>query len=183
MKDINFIYKKKVKDNQLKVKRLIIFMLIFSIAIISSFYCLTIKVKQIKGECVSIKGNLNKFDEVILIKKSIDGYNQKVNYMTKVLDSVSETSIINTKILREVSSVMPSAVYLSNYAVSDRGEINLMGQSKDNDSIAYYVHELKNISMFSEVSLRSVTKIEDNNYDEKKSISQYHFNVFVKIKK
>lgn len=171
MKDVNFIDSNRVvekKPSNSKLNVIVPFLIIILILILGGIYfSFNFMTKQSNNKINEVNVKIKKYSEVIVVKKNIEDYNTKITSMSEVIRTISADSFINTKLMQNISSVMPSDVFLLNYSVSKLGQISIEASSKTNESIAYFARKLKETGMFQSAEVKSISNnasVGDPNY-------------------
>lgn len=131
----------------------------------------------------AIEQKIKEAAPVVELKKNIQTKQEKINKLSGMVDLVNAQSTINTKILDGISNVMSEDVFIVNYAVSQAGELNVMGKAKDMDSIAYFIYKLKGIGLFSDVYLSNVSNTVSKSSTNPSELSEYNFSLLLTLKK
>lgn len=130
---------------------------------------------------VVIEQRITAASPILLLKKDLQVKQDKANQLSGIIVTMDANTTINTRITDGIAGVMPENIFLLNYAVDKTGNLNLLGKSKDMDSIAYFVSKLKGIGLFSDVYLSNISS---NNSDSSNSEStDYNFTALLKLKK
>lgn len=122
---------------------------------------------------------------IVALKSDIQVKQDKINQLSGMVDLVVAQSAFNTRLFDGISSVMPENVFMVNYALDQTGNLNIMGKSKDMDSIAYFISKLKGTGLFSDVYLSNVSSNNSNkaNTNPNSSSTEYNFAALLALKK
>lgn len=182
MRDVNFLDNDRAverKANNSKLNTILPLTIIILILILGgTYFSLSIFTKQSNGKLCNVNDEMHQYSPVTEVKRNIADYDKELDNMSQVMNAISSKSFINTRLIQEISSVMPNDVFLSNYSVSQAGQISLEGNSKTNESIAYFASKMKNLGTFESVEVKSI----NNNKTQESEIPDYAFVIDVKIK-
>ncbi|MDR3543322.1 MAG: PilN domain-containing protein [Desulfosporosinus sp.] len=132
------------------------------------------------AEEVAIEQRIRIASPIVLVKKDLQVKQEKVKQLSGIIDTMDANTTLNTRITDGIAGVMPDNIFLLNYAVDKSGKLNLLGKSKDMDSIAYFVAKLKGTGLFSDVYLSNISS---NTSDSSNSGSSgYNFSALLKLK-
>lgn len=167
MKDINLIsqsqkQKKEQQNSGLGQKLGIAFLVVLTLGALG-YGTLAYLQARLATKEAAIAQKIKDASPIVEVKKDIQTKQDKINQLSGIVDLVVAQSTLNTRLLDGISSVMPENVFAVNYALDQTGNLNIMGKSKDMDSIAYFIHKLKGTGLFSDVYLSNVSSAISNN--------------------
>ena len=184
MKDINLLSlndQKKEREYMAIGKLLVIVLVVVLLVSFIVYGTLSLMQWRLAKDEVSIEQRIKAASSILSVKKDIQVKQDKANQLAAIINTMETNSTINTRITDGIAGTMPDNIFLLNYSVDKSGNINLMGKSKDMDSIAYFVSKLKGVGLFSDVYLSNISS---NNSDSSSSGSaDYSFTALVKLKK
>ncbi|AFQ43006.1 PilN domain-containing protein [Desulfosporosinus meridiei] len=188
MKDINLIAKslqqKREHQNSGMGQKLLFSILIVLLVGALGYGVLAFLKARLVTKEEAIAQKIKEAAPIVELKKNILVKEQKITQLSEVIDMANAQSILNTKILDGISKVLPEDVFIVNYAVSQAGELNIIGKARDMDSIAYFVHELKESGLFSDVYLSNVSSTISKSSDSNPTgITEYNFSALLTLKK
>ena len=167
MKDINLISRtlqqKKERQNSGIAHQLGIALLVVLVLGGLGYGTLTFLEVRLATKEVAIAQKIKAATPIVALKSDIQVKQDKINQLSGIVDLVMAQSTLNTRILDGISSVMPESVFAVNYALDQTGNLNIMGKSKDMESIAYFISKLKGTGLFSDVYLSNVSSNISNN--------------------
>ena len=133
----------------------------------------------------AIEQKIKAASPIVAVKKDIQVKQDKIDQLSGIVDLVMAQSVLNTRILDGISSVMPENVFVVNYALDQTGALNILGKSKDMDSIAYFISKLKGSGLFSDVYLSNVSSNISNssNPNASSGSTDYNFSALLTLKK
>jgi len=124
--------------------RIAIFLLIFTLLLITTYYCLSILLKEQK-RLIEINENDIKIQQLVKMEEKIKNVNQqlhKINLKQKEL-------VVWTPALEELSKITPSGVYLINFSYRlSNNEINLSGWAESRDKLINFKDSLEESALF-----------------------------------
>ena len=189
MKDINLISQsyQQMKDRQpsgLGQKLGIAFVVVLVLGIFG-FEVLEFLQVRLATQEAAIEQKIKVASPIVAVKKEIQVKQDKINQLSGIVDLVVAQSVLNTRILDGISSVMPENVFVVNYALDQTGALNIMGKSKDMESIAYFISKLKGSGLFSDVYLSNVSSSISNtsNTNANSGSTEYNFAALLTLKK
>ena len=186
MKDINLIsqFQQQKKDPQISVlsRRLGIACLIVLAISLLSYGVLAFLQFRLGTKETLMQKTIKEAIPIVTLKNNIRDKQNSINQLSKIVDLVTARSIIDTKILDGIAKVMPDNVFLVNYSVDQSGNLNIMGKSKDMDSIAYFISKLKGTGLFSNVYLSNLSGGSSNG-NQNVGSSGYNFAVLLTLVK
>ena len=179
MKDINLISKfqqqKKERQNSGIGQQLrIVFLVVLVLAGIGYGILAFLQVRLGTKE-VAIEQKIKAASPIVALKKDIQIKQDKINQLSGIADLVEAQSTLNTRILDHISSVMPENIFMVNYTLDQTGTLNIMGKSKDMDSIAYFISKLKGTRLFSDVYLSNASISNNVNNSPNPGATEYNF--------
>lgn len=140
--------------------------------------------ERLEKKEAAIKQKIKEAEPIVELKRNIAGRQEKINKLSGIVDLLNAQTTINTRIFEGIASVMPEKIFIVNYAVSQQGELNILGKAKDMDSIAYFVHELKNKGLFANVYLSNVSNVINNNANAAQpEAAEFNFSILLTLKK
>ena len=124
--------------------RIAIFLLIFILLLISTYYCLSILLKEQK-RLIEINENDIRIQQLVKMEERIKNVNQQ---LTKINLKQNEL-VIWTSVLEELAKIIPSGVYLTNfsYRLFDN-KINLSGWAENRDKLINLKNSLEESVFF-----------------------------------
>lgn len=138
---------------------------------------------RLASEERAIEQKIKEATPIVELKKDIQVKQEKINQLSEMVDLVMAQSMINTRIFEGISRVMPENVFIVNYALSQSADLSIIGKAKDRDSIAYFIHELKDSGMFSDVYLSNVSVTASKTAETDPSdITEYNFSALLTLK-
>lgn len=191
MKDINLIsqsrqQKKERQSNGMSQKLGIAFLAVLALGALGYGILAFLQVRLAAKE-VAIQQLIKAASPIVELKKDIQVKQDKINQLSGIVDLVVAQSTFNTRIFEGISSVMPESIFIVNYALDQTGNLNIMGKSKDMESIAYFISELKGIGLFSDVYLSnmssSIISNTNSNPNPNPSLTEYNFAALLTLKK
>ena len=134
---------------------------------------------------VAIQQKIKDGAPIVAVKRDIQVKQDKIDQLSGIVDLVAAQSTFNTRILDGISSVMPENVFTVSYALDQTGNLNIMGKSKDMESIAYFIFKLKGTGLFSDVYISNVssTVSDKANPNPDSGSTGYNFAALVTLKK
>jgi len=180
LKDINLIsqshQQKKERQNSGIGQQLgIAFLVVLALGMLGYGVLAFLQVRLATKE-VAIEQKIKTASPIVAVKSDIQVKQDKINQLSGIVDLVVAQSTLNTRILDGISSVMPGNVFAVNYALDQTGNLNIMGKSKDMDSIAYFIFKLKGTGLFSDVYLSNVSSNISNNATSNANSGSTEFN-------
>jgi len=142
--------------------RIAIFLLIFTLLLITTYYCLSILLKEQK-RLIEINKNDIKIQQLVKIEENIKNVNQqlgKIHLKQKEL-------VVWTPILEELAKITHSGVYLSNFSYNlSINKINLSGWAESRDKLINFKNSLEESAFFVnlESPLSNLIKQNDINF-------------------
>lgn len=139
---------------------------------------------RLESKEAAIEQKIKAASPIVAVKKDIQDKQNKISQLSEVVDLVVARSVLNTRILDGISGVMPENVFMVNYALDPTGQLNIIGKSKDMESIAYFIAKLKDSGLFSDVYLSNISNSKVNSNTETNSgTTEYNFSVVLTLKK
>lgn len=188
LKDINLIsqshqQKRERQNSGMGQKLGIAFLVVLALGALG-YGTLAILQARLATKEVAIEQKIKEAAPVVALKKDIQVKQDKINQLTGIVDLVVAQSMLNTRIFEGISSVMPENVFIVNYALSQTGDLNILGKAKDRDSIAYFIYKLKGSGLFSDVYLSNVSGAVSNTTETDPSgLTEYNFSALLTLKK
>lgn len=178
MKDINLLSQSRQQKKEGRISGIgqqlgIVFVIVLALGMISYGVLIFLKVRLAAKEA-AIEQQIKAASSIVQVKKDIQSKKDKANQLSGMVDLVNAQSIINTRILDGIASVMPENVFMVNYALNQTDQLNIIGKSKDMDSIAYFIAKLKASGLFSDVYLSTVSGSTDSK-DKNSPTTDYNF--------
>lgn len=178
MKDINLLDTHVKTSRNSNHKNLwIIIVCILMLLLGSAYAFLEYSLYQMNQEKAEIDSMIQQKSVVEETKEDIRVKTQKIEAMSSVIDTASRNAVINTKMFQVLAANMPDTIFLSDYSFNDDGQINLMGKSSDNDSMAFFIYKLKGTNLFEDVNIKSI----QNNKNEETNQENYNFVIDTKV--
>lgn len=193
MKDINLIsqsqqQKKDQQNSGIGQQLGIAFLVVLILGTLGYGVLLFLQIKLATKE-VAIEQKIKEAAPIVVLKRDIQLKQDKINQLSGIVDLVVAQSTLNTRILEGISNVMPENVFVVNYALNQTGDLNIMGKSKDMDSIAYFISKLKGSGLFSDVYLSNVSSSSSSssgnsaNTNLSSGLTEYNFAALLTLKK
>ncbi|EGW40343.1 PilN domain-containing protein [Desulfosporosinus sp. OT] len=188
MKDINLIsqsqqQKKDRQNSGISLQLGIAFLVVLALGMVG-YGILTFLEVRLAAKEMAIEQQIKAASPIVTVKKEIQGKQDKINQLSGIVDLVSARSTLNTRVLDGISSVMPENVFIVNYALDQTGNLNIIGKSKDMDSIAYFIAKLKGSGLFSNVYLGNVGgSTNSGNTDPNAETTEYNFAAILTLEK
>lgn len=198
MQEINFLnnisLNNKKKDKGTKDKAvnitsanllyLIIGVIVVTILTAGGFASLHFMTSRAATEEAELNIKISSLNSVVKIKDSIKNYEEKIKSMQSILASVSANTVINSEMFNKFSAGMPEEMYLLNYSISNIGDINFNGKTKNVESTAYFINKLNEVkikqkNMFDDITIKSLNRT----LKEDKRTEEYDFSIIAKLKK
>jgi len=188
LKDINLIsqshQQKRERQNSGMGQKLGIAALVVLALGALGYGTLTILQAKIEAKQVAIAQKIKEAAPIVELKNNIQVRQDKINQLSGIVDLVVAQSTFNTRIFDRISSVMPENVFIVNYALSQTGDLNIIGKAKDRDSIAYFIYNLKGSGLFSDVYLSNVSGTASNATESNPTgLTEYNFSALLTMKK
>jgi type IV pilus assembly protein PilN len=191
MKDINLIsqsqQQKKERLSSGIAQQLGIAFLVVLVLGMLGYGIIAFLQSRLTSKEVAIQQNIKAASPIVAIKQDIQVKQDKINQLSGIVDLVVAQSVLNTRILDGISNVMPDNVFIVNYALDQSGSLNIMGKSKDMDSIAYFIHKLKGSGLFTDVYLSNVSGNSSGNSNSNANVTSgstdYNFSALLTLKK
>ncbi len=142
--------------------RIAIFLFIFTLFLITTYYCLFVLLKEQKRS-IEINRNDVRIQHLTKMEEKIENVNQqldKINLKQKEL-------VIWTPVLEELAKITPSGVYLMNFSYRLSGsKINLSGWAESRDKLIRFKDSLEKSPLFVnlESPLSNLIKQNDINF-------------------
>lgn len=143
--------------------RIAVFLLVFILLLISTYYCLFILLKEQK-RLIEINENDIKIQQLVKIEEKIENVNQQ---LAKINLKQNEL-VVWTPILEELAKITPSGVYLLNFSYRlSVNKINLSGWAENRDKLIRFKDLLEESSLFInlESPLSNLIKQNDINFN------------------
>lgn len=183
MRDINLLPKaksasvKKDKTNRL-VHTIIIF---FAIAMLSfaAFGVLHYLEDNDSKNDQAAGARIKKYSTVYETKKNIAQHQNRVKSMNDVLSAQAKGNPSNILILDSITKAMPDDVFAVSYAVSAAEGVSMTCISKEKESAAYFLYNLKQTGVFSDIKILNLS----SKTDEKGNSQENMFALTLKLKK
>lgn len=131
---------------------------------------------------VAIEQRIKAATPIVQVKKDIQVKQGKIEQLSGMVDLVVAQSPINTRLLEGISSVMPDNVFMVSYALNQSGNLNIIGKSKNMDSIAYFIAKLKERGLFSDAYLSNVSS-NSAATNPNAGLTEYNFSALLTLKK
>lgn len=187
MKDINLISKstqqKRERQNSGVSHKLGIAILAVLILGMLGYGTLAFLQARLTTQEMALQQKIKESAPIVALKKDIQIKQDKINKLSEVANLVEAQSTFNTRLFEGISKVMPENIFIVNYAVSQNGELNIIGKAKDRDSIAYFIHKLKEIGLFSDVYLSNVSSVTTNTETNSSGVAEHNFSALLTLKK
>jgi len=184
LKDINLLsLKDQKKEREYMAIGKLLGIVVLAVLVVSllGYGTLALFQSKLAADEVLIELRITAASPILTVKKDMQVKQDKINQITGIIGTMDANTTINTRITDGIAGVMPDNIFLLNYAVDKSGSLNLVGKSKDMDSIAYFVSKLKGTGLFSDVYLSNISS---NNSDSSNSGSaDYNFSALLKLKK
>ncbi|MCT4618472.1 MAG: PilN domain-containing protein [Marinisporobacter sp.] len=178
MRDINLLDTHvKTSGNSNHKNLWIIIVCILMILLGSAYAFLEYSLYKMDQEKAEIDSLIQQKSVVEETKEEIRTKTQKIEAMSTIIDTASRNAVINTKMFQVLAANMPASIFLSDYSFNDDGQINLMGESSDNDSMAFFIYKLKQTNLFEDVRIKSI----QNNKNEEANKENYNFVIDTKV--
>lgn len=191
MKDLNF-FENYIEKSELNIdKRLILYFLAMTLAVILLFYTLfnQIKIRQLSRDVKKLQVILederinNKMKEIEEKQIEVKEFNESLE-MVRILDKgIEEDSVIDSYFLDNITSKMPEDVFFTSISMYT-DSIQIVGNSKDKWAIAQLGKNLETIEDFHEIFISNISSeegyynfvlnisLKDVNIDEEESIEE-----------
>ena len=189
MKDINLIsqshQQKKDRQNSGIGQQLgIVFLVVLTLGMLGYGILAFLQVRLATKE-VAIEQKIKAAAPIVALKRDIQLKQDKIDQLSGMVNLVVAQSAFNTRVFEGISSVMPENVFMVSYALDQTGNLNIMGKSKDMDSIAYFISKLKGTGLFSDVYLSNVSSNSSNtaNTNPNSGSTGYNFAALLSLKK
>jgi type IV pilus assembly protein PilN len=125
-----------------------------------------------------VNENEKKIAELKAKIKSVEDYekrNADYNQRKGIIEQLSKNKALPVKILDEISTLLPSGVWLNSMSVNGT-DINLSCTGFTNTDVVNYVDNLKNSKMFTDVYLKESVQSNSSGF------SIYGFSITLKVK-
>ena len=180
MKDINLIsrtlqQKKERQNSGIAYQLGIAFLVVLVLGGLGYGILAFLEVRLATKE-LAIEQKIKAATPIVALKSDLQVRQDKINQLSGIVDLVMAQSTLNTRILDGISSVMPENVFAVNYALDQTGNLNIMGKSKDMESIAYFISKLKGTGLFSDVYLSNVSSNISNNANTNPNSGSIEYN-------
>lgn len=178
MKDINLLNTSVVKSGGRNNKNIWIIMALIIVLLLGIGYAfLEYQLYKMEQEKTEIDSLIQQKSVVEETREDIRTKTQRMEAMSNVIKTASRNAVINTKMFQILAANMPASIFVSDYSFVDGGEINLTGESKDNNSIAYFIYKLKKTNLFEDVSIKNI----QNNKNGETNEENYSFVIVTKV--
>ncbi len=177
MKDINllpsFIEK---KDDELKwIRTVFIVLLVLSLGTnFSIAYYLDESISEKDNAISKVNAKIEELVVVEDLEVEINIQSLAFRSTMEVVNQFERDSIINYRLLQEISRTLPEDVFLLEYSVSEEKSIDLEGISKSEKDAIYLLSKLKTLNSVKLVKFNSMSKSRDKK-------SYYTFSITVDL--
>ncbi len=170
MEDFNF-FEDYIDSSQMKISKVLIFSILLaflaSVLIFHTLYSSVIIKGQVKAiEILEDFGNNdNKLLRVEKIKekeKEVKELKDFVGIIKTIDGKIESRDIINEKKLEEITLMMPEELYFTSLEIS-KGEMEIIGRSKDRLSIAEFEKSLEDLENLEEIFISQIS-LDENTY-------------------
>lgn len=162
MKDINFLRKgmgSKSLAEQTKKSRIPL-LIILLLVVLSAAAKVTLmqQVSAIEKDIAEKEAFINENSIVFKLENNINDYNIQLNKTKDLLDRLVKANTKNSEVFETLGKGIPSALYLANYSFTEDKKILVTGYSPSKEEVAHYTWSLKELKIFKNVFLDSVTR-------------------------
>lgn len=155
MGDLNFfsIYQGSIKEKKNEAIYIYIAAGIVAMAIFFSLAFNVVRLLIIKGQINDYTAKLNatevqsKLKEAEIINDKLSILNEYEGSLTNVVKAVKETSLIDDKLLIDISGAVPGDISLREWKM-DNYELTIKGATHTRAAVAEFEHNLKQLSQF-----------------------------------
>ncbi|HCW53494.1 MAG TPA: fimbrial protein [Clostridium sp.] len=163
MNDINFfsVYQEKDKEKNDILKYMYATLIVFSAFVLISVGVNTIRIFMLNREINNYTEKLNdstiqtELKEANKINSEIDILNKYTKKLGEISENIESRDNVSNNLLISINEKIPSEIYFKNIEVKSN-EINIKGISSNNDSVAEFQHNLKQMNNMSDVFVESL---------------------------
>lgn len=167
MTDLNFfepfVEKKRLEITGLLVLYIVLIVSIVGVACVAAVNQIRIvalqKDLQRQEEFINNPSIVAKVQQLEALEAEISTFRKEINNVRSLEEGISASNIVTTNLLFEISSKLPSGVFISNISV-DKSQIRIGGYSKDKASVASFAKGLQTLPIVSDSFVSSIFSAE-----------------------
>lgn len=184
MKDLNF-FEPYLEKREIHIQKELIFTLVgllITVSILSYTVFNQIRIRQISKDIDKLKSIaedervIRKVEEIKRREEEIEEYKKFLEKIKLVDDIIEEESFVDAYLLADITLSLPEDVFFTSISINT-DNILLVGNSKDQYSIAELGNNLKAIDGFKEVFIENISS-QDGHYNFNINISLKDVNIY-----
>ncbi|PIV10100.1 MAG: hypothetical protein COS49_02355 [Candidatus Portnoybacteria bacterium CG03_land_8_20_14_0_80_41_10] len=141
--------------------QILILLLIFNLFLGSTFFCLSILLKEQKN-LIAVKESNPQMQDLLEIEEKI----KQTNQIIKQVNLGQTKAILWTPVFEEITKIVSNDIYLTNFSYqSDSNLVTLNGWANQRENLLYLQKLLEENSFFKEVKVPLSNLIKEKNID------------------
>jgi type IV pilus assembly protein PilM len=181
LSDINFV--QATQRARIKPKKPVVLIITFSVFILLSlglgvnYIIMDIAQNKLLLEETDLNNKIASYSELTTVKKELSDSEERVSVLSTIEEISIATGLQTSNFLNVLAKMLPDEIFAISVSVSGDKTLSLNGKSSTREAIAYFVNNLIENELFTEVQLSSVVSTSMQN----DTAVDYNFVISLKV--